>query len=75
MPNNIHLLDVATTNDVPCSRVIEELKDKNFESILVIGFEREFDDIYVASGSSGIGDQLLLMERAKHFLLHEAEAR
>ncbi len=74
MLDNIHILDVETTLDIPCDRVIAALQKREFERILVIGFEKDSDHIYCASHTSEIGEQLLLMERAKQHLLFDCEA-
>lgn len=64
----------TTTMDIPCERIIAGLSGNVFERILVIGFIEGSENIYVASHSSEIGEQLLLIERAKYFLLHNAES-
>lgn len=71
--NNITILDVTTTLDIPAERVVKALEGRNFDSLLVIGFEQDSDDIYCASHTCDIGKMLLLMERAKYHLLHECD--
>ena len=73
MPADIHILDVETTLDIPCERIIDALQKREFERILVIGFEKDSESLYCASHTSEIGEQLLLMERAKQHLLFDCE--
>jgi len=71
--DNVHVLDVNTTLDIPTDRVVAGLDGVKFDRIMVIGIDED-GDLFCSSSQGRIGDLLLLMERAKDYLLHDVES-
>ena len=67
---NVVVMPVQTTLDIPSKRVLEGALEKKIEGVLVIGYSPE-GDFYAASASSGKGEMLLLLERAKILILED----
>jgi len=68
------VLDFTGSNTLELNpkEVVESLGKVDFSRILVIGYD-ENEELVCHSDTCDIGKMLLLMERAKYFLLHEAE--
>jgi len=67
--DNVVILDVETSLDIPVEPVIEGLADTEYETILVIGYSAK-DGYEFRSSTIDIGRLLLLLERTKQRLLN-----
>ncbi len=68
MTDNVRYLRCKTTLDLPVDRVLEGAATGKLESAVVVGKDAD-GDLYVASSLGSEGDTLLLLEKAKQFLL------
>lgn len=66
------ILDTETTLDIPAERVLQAAIETDLDKVLVVGVEKD-GTLYVAASGSSIGDNLLLMERAKRLMLEQIE--
>lgn len=62
--NNVVILDVETSLDIPIKRVIDGLEDEDYDTILVIGYKHG-EGFDFRSSTGDIGRLLLMMERTK----------
>ena len=65
--DNLFKSNGSTLNPIPPDEVCEGAR--GCDDILVIGWRGE--DLYIAASRSGIGDALLKLELAKHFLMEQ----
>lgn len=68
MSDNIHILQVTTTLDIPAERVLDAAKEAGLKHVLLLG-EYEDGTEYFASTRSGGPEALWALERAKFKLL------
>lgn len=61
--------DGITSLDINPDKVLESAKEL-LDMTLVIGYDKE-DRLYVASSTSQLGELVLVLERAKQFLLEQ----
>lgn len=72
--SNIIQLSVETSLPVPVEKVLEAAKDR-IDEVLVLGFEKDSNDLYIASSTADMGTVLVLMERAKALILRRLDSK
>ena len=68
MTDNIRYLRCETRLDIPVDRVLSGAGTAKLESAVVVGWDAD-GDLYLASSLGSEGDALMLLEKAKQFLL------
>lgn len=68
MTDNVRYLRCETTLDIPVDRVLAGAGTAKLESTVVVGWDAD-GDLYLASSLGSEGDALMLLEKAKQFLL------
>lgn len=68
--DNVVVLDMETTLDLPPERILNAAIKADLETVLVIGWDKE-GDLYAAGSTAKIGDILLLLERTKQVVLSD----
>jgi hypothetical protein len=61
---NVVSIDVPTTLDVPCDKVLSSALGNDLASVVVLGWDKD-DGFYIAASTGEIGEILLLLEMAK----------
>jgi hypothetical protein len=70
MSDNVINWPGETILPVPVERVLSSAIDKDLSEVMVIGWTKE-GKLYLAVSGSGLGDCLILLERAKSALLDQ----
>jgi hypothetical protein len=73
VPDNVVMLDGATTLDLPPARVLAGALEANLDAVLVLGLDRNGGE-YFAGSTSDSGLALCLVERFKYLLMREVDA-
>lgn len=68
MSDNVVILPVVTSLDIPASRVLDAAGEEDFAQVVVIGRTVDGEEYFASSAADG-GDVLWMIERAKHRLL------
>ncbi len=68
MSDNVVILPVVTSLDIPASRVLDAAVEEDFAQVVVIGWTTDGEEYFASSASDG-GDVLWMIERAKMQLL------
>jgi len=68
--DNVVVLGVVTTLDIPVERVLEGAKD--LTKVVLVGYDADGEEYFASSFSDG-GEAIWLMERAKLKLLRMAD--
>lgn len=69
MNDNVIILPVITTLDIPASRVLNGALAADLDSCIVIGYNKDGSEYFSSSKADG-ADVLWMMERAKLNLLY-----
>jgi hypothetical protein len=69
--DNVVVLDVVTTLDIPVERVMENAKDK-LDGAIILGYDKEGEEYFASTFADG-GTVLWLLERMKKRLLETDE--
>lgn len=72
MPDNVIVLPVVTTLDVPADRILQAALDKGLTAAVILGYDAENNEYFASSLADG-GDVLWLLERLKKELLEVPE--
>ena len=60
----------ATTKDIPCDSMLENIKDHNLDTVVVMGIKDGVPSFYSSTGDGGC--VIVLMEKLKELILKEA---
>lgn len=72
MTDNVTVLPVMTTLDLPAERVLQGAVDAGMTEVVVLGYDAKGDE-YFAHSHADAGRVLWLMERFKHRLMEDAD--
>lgn len=61
-----------TTVDEPANQILEKAKDWDLDRCLVVGTDQEGKLVF-GGNESDLGTMLLILERAKHYLMTEMD--
>jgi hypothetical protein len=67
-PDNVEVLSVDTTLDLPLDRILDGAREHGVTHCLLLGYDRD-GEFYTASQITDVGNLLILLERAKVRLL------
>jgi len=70
--DNVVPMHGTTKLDIPADRVIDGARDKDLDTIVVVGLDQD-GELYFASSTADAGTVLILLERAKVRLLDMLE--
>lgn len=68
--DNVVELDVATFAEIPPTQILEQAKEAEMESVVVLGWKRS-GEFYFASSQSSVSEINLMLDVCKHTLMEE----
>lgn len=69
MSDNVVRFTGLTSLDLPAEQVLEEASNAKLQDVVIIAWDKD-GDFFFASTAGKSGDVLLLLETAKHELMH-----
>lgn len=72
MTDNVTILPVASTLDLPADRVLQGALEQDLREVVILGVKADGRE-YFAHSKAHAGDVLWLMERFKHRLMVDAD--
>jgi len=67
--DNVIVFNGLTCLDIPCDRILRESLGYDFETVLVIGLEKDDNELYFAGSTGDRARTLYLLEKAKNIIM------
>ncbi len=68
MSDNIHILQLFASLDIPAERVLQQAIERGLERVVIVGVDKDGGEYFASSVSDG-GDITWMLERAKWVLM------